>query len=568
MKKFILILLTLIITTLVIGFFVFIAVKPPSSQVFINGQILTMDENNTIAEAVLIKGERIFAVGTNQEIQTQMPKGAKINDLKGRTLIPGIIDAHSHFPASGFTAVGIDLNSPPIGNIGSIAEIINSMKIKADNSPANKWVVGIGYDDTILKENRHPTKDDLDKISTDNPVFILHISAHMGVANSAALKELGIDQSTPSPEGGVIVKDINGQPTGLLQETALQVIRSTAFNFSMLDSLKIIKQASKDYARVGVTTAQNGAADKKQITGLYQASRLNIIPMRLEVWPFYADMSDEILNGEFNPNDYHTDRYRVGALKILADGSIQGYTGYLTEPYFKQAIDQQYDSYAGFPYIDREKLTELVTKLYANDTRVAIHGNGDAAIDNILHAIETAQSLYPNDDARTIIIHSQMARDDQLDKMKELGISPSFFSAHTYYWGDRHREVFMGPERAAKMSPAKSALDKGLPFSIHLDTPVVPMNPMRLIWSAVNRKSTSGAIIGEAEQISPMQALRATTIDAAWQIFREDEIGSIEVGKFADLVILNDSFLGNKHAIKDILVDQTFVGGVSIYSRE
>ena len=566
MNKLILALLVLIITTLIIGLIVFSAEKPPKNQAFINGQVLTVNQNNTIAEALLLKDDRIVAVGTTKEITELMPLNTWVHELDGRTLIPGIIDAHSHFPGSGFTAVGVDLNSPPIGNITSIPELLELISTKASNTPKGKWVVGIGYDDTNLTEGRHPSKQELDKASPNNPVFILHISAHMGVANSAALTELGINTSTPNPDGGVIVKDDNGQLTGLLQETAIQPVRAKAFDFSYIELIKIIQQASSDYAKVGVTTAQNGAADEKQIKGLSVASRFNLIPMRLEVWPFFMDMSDNILSGKFNSDQYHTDRFRVGALKILADGSIQGYTGFLGEPYHVQPKNKT--NYVGFPYISRDKLTDLVTKHYAHGSRIAIHGNGDAAIDNILYAVEYAQSKYPLEDSRTIIIHSQMARDDQLDKMHELGISPSFFSAHTYYWGDRHRDIFMGPERAARMSPAKSAFDKGVPFSIHLDTPVVPMNPMRLIWSAVNRQSTSGAIIGEAERISPMQALRATTIDAAWQIFREEEIGSIEVGKFADLVILNGNLLGSKDGIKDILVDQTFVGGVSIFKRE
>jgi hypothetical protein len=196
-----------------------------------------------------------------------------------------------------------------------------------------------------------------------------------------------------------------------------------------------------------------------------------------------------------------------------------------------------------------------------------VHGNGDAAIDDILDAFEAAQAAHPRDDARPIVIHAQMARDDQLDRMRALGAIPSFFSLHTFYWGDRHRDLFMGPERAARMSPARSAADRGLRFTIHADAPVVPMEPLRLVWSAVQRRSRSGATIGAAERIDVMRALRAVTIDAAYQHYAEGLLGSLEVGKLADLVILDRSPLDDPERIDAIQVVETVLGGRSAYHR-
>jgi predicted amidohydrolase YtcJ len=187
------------------------------------------------------------------------------------------------------------------------------------------------------------------------------------------------------------------------------------------------------------------------------------------------------------------------------------------------------------------------------------------ATDDIIYAIDLAQKDYPRDDHRHIIVHCQTARYDQLDAMKRLGITPSFFSAHAYYWGDRHYNIFLGPERACRQNPAKTALEKGIRYTIHLDTPVTPINPLLLVWSAVNRISTGGNIIGEDERISALQALRATTIDAAWQIFQEGNRGSVEAGKYADLVVLSDNPLEKPDAIKDIKVLETIVGGRTIY---
>jgi predicted amidohydrolase YtcJ len=223
-------------------------------------------------------------------------------------------------------------------------------------------------------------------------------------------------------------------------------------------------------------------------------------------------------------------------------------------------------AYRGYPRFAREDLISEVERLHTAGWQVAVHGNGDAAIDDILDAFESAQRKHPREDTRHIIIHAQMARDDQLDRMRALGVIPSFFSLHTYYWGDRHRDLFMGPERAARMSPARSAVDRGMRFTIHCDSPVVPMEPLRLVWSAVNRRSASGAEIGPTQRITPMQALRAVTIDAAYQHFEDADKGSLEPGKLADLVVLSRSPLENPATIDQIEVVETIVGGETVWS--
>jgi len=198
--------------------------------------------------------------------------------------------------------------------------------------------------------------------------------------------------------------------------------------------------------------------------------------------------------------------------------------------------------------------------------QVAIHANGDAAIDDVLDALEAAQLGDPELDARPIIVHAQMAHPEQLDRMKKLGAIPSFFVLHTYYWGDRHRERFLGPERAARISPTHTAQEKGVRFTLHCDTPVVPLEPLRLVWAAVNRRTTSGQELGPEERIDVTSALRAVTIDAAYQGFEEDEKGSLEPGKLADLVILGRSPLAvNPADLADIPVLETIIGGESVW---
>ena len=333
---------------------------------------------------------------------------------------------------------------------------------------------------------------------------------------------------------------------------------------STWDSIQMTRAAGQMYLEQGVTTAQVGAGDQSMLEGLHSLSRLGVIPLRLVLWPL-DEAADAILEGSwsFEPDGLWA---RRGAVKLIADGSIQGYTGYLSKPYHVPPGDDP--EFRGYPRIPREKLIAQVVHFHEAGLQVAVHGNGDASIDDILDDFEEAQRVAPREDARFILIHAQMARPDQLDRMAKLGVIPSFFTLHTYYWGDRHREIFMGPERASRMSPARSALDRGVRFTIHCDTPVVPMEPLRLVWAAVNRVSTGGAVVGEAERIGPMQALRAVTIDDAYQHFEETDKGSLEVGKLADLVILSRSPLEHPERIDEIQVEQTVLGGEVVWRRE
>jgi predicted amidohydrolase YtcJ len=514
-----------------------------------------MDAANRVVEALLVEGDRIAAVGSNAELRDRAGRKRRIVDLQGRALLPGFIDAHAHFPGAGIFAVLLDLNSPPIGDIECIDGIVERLRERAASTSRGGWIVGMGYDDTLLDEKRHPTRVDLDRASTQHPIAIWHISGHLAVVNSAALERVGIDAETPGAEGGRIRRDPRtGEPNGVLEENDTRVLQPLLAP-GLRDSWRIVREATRRYLAAGVTTAQNGYATAQQMKGLLRLSRLGLLPLRVILWPG-QETADALLDGRFPFASPDPLWIRQGAAKIIGDGSIQGYTGYLSAPYHVPPGDDP--DYRGYPTIAREELIDLVSRYHAEGLQVAVHGNGDACIDDILDAFEAAQHAHPRQDARHVVIHAQMARNDQLDRMAELGVIPSFFSLHTYYWGDRHREIFMGPERAARMSPARSAMDRGLRL-------VVPMEPLRLVWAAVNRRSTSGAAIGEAERIPPIQALRAVTIDAAYQHFEERDKGSLEVGKLADLVILDRSPLDDPRHIDQIRVLETIVGGGTVY---
>ena len=535
-------------------------------RVFLNGNVVTVDFDNTIAQAVSIRDGIIEAVGSNKEIQQLINDNTIVTDLNGRTLLPGFIDAHSHFPGSGFTSVSIDISQPPVGQISSINGILDKLRNSLHSGDNGHWLIGFGYDDSTLQETRHPTRTELDSVSDTRPIYLWHSSGHMGVANSAGLERLGIDKHSEVPNGGVIGRDNNGSPNGLLQESAAPSLATITEDLSPFDYYRILQRANDEYIRNGITTAQSGAINTSLFSALSWATRFRLLPFRLVVFPRYDELGEQLRSGKISRDDNDKNWFKIGPVKLFADGSPQGYTAYLSEPYFRPPPGGN-PGYRGFPAAPQSELTANVKALHQAGLQVAIHGNGDAAIDNIIEALSHS-SLNRDDDPRTILVHAQMARRDQLLKMRELGVTPSFFITHTYYWGDVHSRRAMGPERAANMSPAGDAEKLGLRFSLHSDAPVTPSNPLQILWSAVNRKSLSGNVIGDHQRISLMSAIRAVTIDAAWQVFIDDTRGSIEPGKFADLVVLSGDLLNHDGDIRELRIDETIVAGKLRYSRE
>jgi predicted amidohydrolase YtcJ len=546
-----------------LGCLLWLDLRPPGSTLYTGGPIVTLDGEGSVASALLVSGDRIVGVGSEAELSKQAGPNARRVDLAGHALLPGFIDAHGHFPGEGVFAVMVDLNSPPIGTIRTMSELVERLGERAAEKSAGDWVIGMGYDDTLLSEGRHPTREDLDRASSEHPILISHSSGHLVVLNSLGLELAGIDAETPDPEGGVIRRAAgSGEPDGVLEESAMELLEEVVPTPGLMDGIRIVREASRRYVAAGVTTAQSGYTAKPLMQLLPLMVRTGLAQVRLVLWPG-MEVVDERLDDGGGWESYDERWVRGGAVKLIADGSIQGYTGYLTEPYFVPPGDEP--DYVGYPRILRDELIERVTRYHAAGYQVAVHGNGDAAIDDILEAFEIAQSEHPREDTRHVVIHAQMARDDQLERMKALGVIPSFFSLHTYYWGDRHREIFMGPGRAARMSPAGSAVRMGLRFTIHADSPVVPMEPLRLVWAAVNRVSSSGHSMGEAQRVSVLQALRAVTIDAAYQHFEEADKGSLEPGKLADLVILSESPLERPERIDEIRVLETIIGGRTVF---
>lgn len=513
-----------------------LAACSPPRVALVGGRVLTVDADDRVVSAIGLAGDRVAIVGSDAEVLAWAGGSARIVRLEGRGVVPGFIDAHGHFPGEGLDAVAANLRPPPAGEVASIDEALARLRVRAADTKPGRWVMGIAFDDTGVREKRFLLRRDLDAVSTEHPIAVLHISGHLASANGAALAALGIERGTADPPGGRIRRDAGGEPDGVLEERAIEGLQKIVMQPGPLDALRIAQRASEIALSRGVTTAQNGYAAPAHLSAMAWASRLGIVPLRLVLWPG-EETALGLEDGSLSRGHLDPEWTPVGAYKLVADGSIQGYTAHLAQPYH---VPQGHDPNArGYPTLEPARLNELVGRWHAAGRQIAIHGNGDAAIDAILDAIDAAQRAVPRPDARHVIVHAQTARDDQLDRMQALGVIPSFFVLHVFYWGDRHRDVFLGPERAARISPTASAARRGIRFTLHADAPVVPLEPLRILEAAVTRRTASGAELGPSERVDVRRALRAITLDAAHQHFEDAVKGSLEPGKLADLVVLD-----------------------------
>lgn len=548
------------------------ATRPPVAEtLYVNANVITVNDAEPRAEAVAVRDGRILAVGSREVIELHKGPATVVEDLGGRTLVPGFVDGHGHMGPVGIMAMTADLLPPPDGTVTSVAGLTQALRNWAAGPTAADFgvIVGMGYDDSQLEERRHPTRRDLDAVSLDTPVYVVHQSGHLGVANSAALEMLGIDSDTEDPEGGVIRRESGSRvPDGVLEENAHMMAMGRLL-LGRLDAAQVldaIEAGQRRYASFGYTTAQDGGSMPETVAGYEAAAeqgRLFIDVVSYVMAPSIRP-SDTFMEGPYHGRDYRN-HYRIGGIKLMLDGSPQGKTAWLTEPYFEPPAGQP-RSYRGYPNMPDEKLAAYVENAFANGWQVLAHVNGDAAVDQLLNAIDQVGKRHPDPNRRTVAIHAQTVRADQLDRMRALSVMPSFFAAHTFYWGDWHRDSVLGEVRAANISPTRWALDRGMRFSTHHDAPVIPPNSMRVMWATVNRVTRSGTVLGPDQRVPPEVVLKAMTLWPAWQHHEEDRKGSIEPGKLADLVVLSEDPLAVEPMhIEDIRVERTIKSGREIY---
>ncbi len=533
------------------------------------GDIITMegDEPN-YAEAVVVQDGKIAFVGAKADAEKQFADAAK-KDLEGKTLVPGFIDGHAHFSSFGTQAVCANLLASPDGTCNTIPELIAELKDwhgKNGVDKTNGWIIGMGFDDAALEEKRFPTKEDLDQVSTELPVMATHISGHFSVVNTKGLELLNITKDSKDPNGGLIRRMPNSQePNGVLEELASIPAMIKALTPGTPELADYYLQKGFDLATsYGYTTAQEGRAMENHLQLADYAERGK---MPIDVHSYVDYMYPQYMDSKWNGKDY-INHYRIAGLKLTLDGSPQGRTAWRTVPYLLPPEGQKAD-YRGYPAIpDEAEVARIVDLAYKNNWQMQAHCNGDAALDQWLRAIRPAVEKYGNDDRRSTLIHGQLIRMDQIDSLKRYDIVASLFPMHTYYWGDWYKQI-IGEEAAMRISPIRTCLNKGVHVTSHTDAPVALPNLMMIMHTTVNRVSRSGDIIGEEERLTPYEALKCITTWSAYQIFEEDNKGTLTVGKLGDLVVLDKNPLKvDPMTLKDILVMETIKEGKSVYSRE
>lgn len=555
--------LVLVLALGVAAWLVHVAATRSASVVFVNGRIHTMNGNGTVVEAMQVQRGRIVALGTTTEIDRRAPADVTRVDLRDRAVLPGFIDAHSHFPVSGLADVSVDLSAPPLGVIASRRDLLARLARAVRERPTSGWLLGFNYDNTAFVDGRHPTRAELDSVVTDRPMYLWHSSGHMGVANSAALAALGLDEHSVTTAGGVIGRDSDGRLDGLLQERAAPSLARLLRSLSWTRLPGILRHAREEYLAAGVTTVQNGHANLVLAHALRWAQRVGWLPQRLVLWPLHGMSSEDLLAERF-PAPSADAVFSVRGVKLIVDGSPQGLTAWLSEPYAATAgLPVGYAGHAAMPV---KTLHAEILRYHLAGRHLALHGNGDAAIEAIITGVAAAHRVAPRDDARHVLVHAQTLRLDQVRRLVDLPLTPSFFVAHTWYWGDWHRLRGLGPSRADTLSPTGWADELGVRYTLHTDAPVTPMDPMQVLWSATERQTVSGVVLGPRQRVSRQAALRALTIDAAWQNGLEASLGSLERGKLADLIVLSDDPF-TVPDVRDLVVESTWISGVRRFHR-
>ncbi len=545
--------------------------RDASAAVFTGGPILTIDDAMPTAEAVAVRNGVIVAVGSLDAARAAAGRGARTVNLDGRTLLPGFFDPHGHVAMVGLQARYANLLPAPDGQGDDIPAL---QRITRDWMNAHEalvrdtqLVIGFGYDDSQLKEHRHPTGEELDAISDTVPILFLHQSGHLGAANGAALAAAGVTASTPDPDGGAFRrKNGSQQPNGVMEETALFTVMGTLFaRLDLQANLEMIREGARFYSSFGYTTAQDGRSSTDTCRMIAMLAERGELPIDILSFPDILTSTDVMATPLYRRN--YVGKYRIGGVKLTLDGSPQGKTAWLSQPYYVPPEGKP-ASYRGYPAVTEQQALDAVELAFRNDWQIEVHANGDAAIDLLIGAVREATVKHGAKDRRPVLIHGQTTRMDQLDDLKTLGVVPSLFPMHTFYWGDYHRASVLGPRRAEIISPCHSVLRRGMRFTTHHDAPVANPDSMRVLSATVTRRTRSGDILGADECVPVDIALKAMTLWAAWQHYEDDRKGSLAVGKLADLALLDANPLTiDPDRLAGIKVQAAYKEGEEVWRR-
>ncbi len=545
--------------------------EPHADLAIVEANVITMEGARPRATALAARDGRLVAVGDVDDVRPWIGPRTTVLRLPGRTVLPGFIETHTHLGLLGVRKQFVDCRTPPNQ---TIADIVARVAERARTTPPGAWIEGEGYDDTLLADQRHPNRHDLDAVAPDHPVLLWHVSHHVCAVNSRALALAHITRETPDGYRGLeghIVRDADGEPTGVLMERGARLrVNEVQPPLSVGQIVAGLRDVHDDYLAVGITSTHDagvgGRVGPTEVEAYQEATVAPSFQLRVRGL-LRVELVQDYLEGRAETDwafvdDYQTRRFGTRSIKITQDGSIQALTGALHDPYHCDPTR------TGMLTMEQERLDALVLAAHRAGFQVAIHTNGDRSIDSALDAFERAQAASPRPDARHRLEHCQMATEAQLDRIAGLGVYPSFFVKHVYYWGDRHRRLFLGPERAPRISPLRSAQQRGIRFALHSDCPVTPLDPLFGVWAAVNRVTREGDLLGPEQRIGVEQALRAYTADAAYLAFEEQEKGTLAPGKLADLTVLGaDPTDVDPLEIKDVPVEMTVIGGAVAWAR-
>lgn len=542
-------------------------VTQQADTIYLGGDIVTIDDANPSAEAIAVTDGRILAVGDLATVRPYQGRATRVVHLEGKALLPGFLDAHSHYINALTLATQVNVSAPPAGPAPDVEAIVAALRAYRATRNIGEGVLiqGYGYDENLMPSGRTLHREDLDVDFPNNPVLVRHVSMHGVVLNSAAMRKYGISADTRTPPGGVIVrKEGSNEPDGLVMETAFIPIFAALPGPTAAQEIEWSNAAQLLYASAGITTAQEGLTHAADVGVLERAAAAGATLIDIVAYPFILDLDAVLKHRPPETFGTYRDRVKLGGVKITLDGSPQGRTAYFTTPYLADGPEGQ-KNWRGEQGFTQDTVNDWFKQVYDLGLPLNIHANGDAAIDMLLTAHEFAAGDEPDKDRHATVIHAQFARRDQLDKFVEYRMIPSFFTEHAFYFGDAH-VALRGRKQADFLSPMRAAVDRGLKPTNHTDFNVTPLDQMFMVWTAVNRVSRTGEVLGADQRVTPLEALKAITINAAHQYCEDDTKGSIEVGKLADLVILDRNPLTvDPMTIKDITVVETIKEDRTIY---
>lgn len=515
----------------------------------VNANIITVDRNMPRAQALAVWGDRFACVGRNDEVRHFIGRDTEVLDLKGKTVVPGFIDAHTHVLSSGIlhvTAVDCSLNS--------IAEIKNALRERASVTPRGEWVQGFKYDDTKTTEGRKISRQDLDEVSTEHPIFLMHRGLHTFFLNSKALELAGIGEDSVPPAGGKYERDpAAGRLNGIIHERAadhiFQNLLPEVDHATRREGLRFISSMFNSSGLTSVHDAMVGSEDLRTYQDCLQNGELS-----LRVYALMGYECFESLLACGVRTGFGNQMLRIGGIKLVADGAISGRTAYLSQPYEGSADDR------GILAMEHEELEEKVSAIHQAGFQACVHANGDSAIEMVLSAYEKALESSPRENCRHRVEHCTVITPSILERLRRLGCIVTPFCTYIYYHGDKMR--FYGEERVSMMFAHRSFLDNAIISTGATDYSPGPFQPLLGIQSMVTRTDMNGNVWGANQRVSVEEAIKIYTLHGAYASFEEDIKGSIELGKLADFVILSEDLTRVPPAtIGDISVEKTFVGG-------